>query len=98
MVPLKYLNDFWRTLEMPLINCKINFQLKCSEKCILVACTATNRVPEFKITDAKLYVPVVTLPTQDSEKLFKQLEFVFKRTINLINLKEQSSNCGSKRF
>ena len=46
---------------MPSINCEINLQLKWSEKCILVAATAANQVPEFKITDTKLYVPVVTL-------------------------------------
>ena len=48
----------------------------------LVAGTAANQVPEFKITDTKLYVPVVTLSTQDNVKLLKQLESGFKRTVN----------------
>ena len=45
---------------MQLTNWKINLQLKWSEKCVLVAGTAANQIPEFKITDTKLYVPVVT--------------------------------------
>ena len=47
-VPLKYLSDFWRSLEMPLISCKIELSLKRYEGCLLtVGTTAT-----FKITDA----------------------------------------------
>ena len=64
---------------MPLINCEICLQLKWSKNCILVA---ANQNPEFKITDTKLYVPVVTLSTQDNIKLLKKLESGFKRTIN----------------
>ena len=56
MVPLKYLSNFWRTLEMPLINCEINLQLKWSKKCILVADTVANQEPKFEITDTKIYV------------------------------------------
>ena len=37
MVPLKYLRNFWRTLEMPLINSEINFDLNWSKNCIIVA-------------------------------------------------------------
>ena len=66
MVPLKYLSNFWRTLEMPLINCEICLQLKWSKNCILVA---ANQNPEFKRIDTKLYVPVVTLSTQENLKL-----------------------------
>ena len=57
---------------MPLINCDVNLQLKWSEKCILVAGTAANQVKKFKITDTKLYVPVVILSTQDNVKLLKK--------------------------
>ena len=53
-------------------------QLKWYKNCILVAGTATNQNPKFKITDTKLYIPVATL----SNQLFKQLESGFKRTIN----------------
>ena len=82
MVPLKYLSNFWRTLEMPLINYEICLQLKWSKSCILVAGTAANQSPEFKITDTKLYLPVITLPTQDNIILLQQLESGFKRTNN----------------
>ena len=90
MVLLKNLTNFWRALKMPLISCEINLQLKLSEKFILVAGTAANQVPEFKIADTKLYVPVVILSTQDNVKLLKQLEYGFERTIGInINLKNK---------
>ena len=81
MIPLKYLGNFWKTLEMPLINCEICLQLKWSKNCVLVAGTAAKQIPYFQITDTKLYVPVVTSLTQDNIKLLKQLESNFKRTI-----------------
>ena len=68
-VPLKYLSNSWRTLEMLLINCEISLQLKWSKHCILVAGTAANKKPNFETTDTKLYVPVVTLSTQDKKSL-----------------------------
>ena len=74
IVPLKYLSNFWRTLEMPLINCDISLQLKWSKNCILVAGTAANQNPRFQINDTKPYVPLVTLSTQENIKLRKQLE------------------------
>ena len=82
MVPLKYFSNFWTTLEMSLINCEIGLQLKWSKDCIIVAGTAGNQNLEFNITDTKIYVPVVTLSTQENWKLLKQLEYGFKRTIN----------------
>ena len=82
IVPLKYLSNFWRTLEMPLINCDISLQLKWSKNCILVAGTAANQNPRFQINDTNLYAPFVTLSTQENIKLIKQLESCFKRTIN----------------
>ena len=92
MVPINYLHNFWRTIEMSLINCKINLELKWFEKYILlVAGTAANQVPESQITDTKLYVQVVTLSTRDNVDLLKQLQFYFKRTIRInINPKRQS--------
>ena len=68
MVPLKYLCNFWRTLEMSLINCEINIFLTCSEKCIVVTGDHSNRESKFAITNTKLYVPVATLSAQDNEK------------------------------
>ena len=79
MVPLKYLSNFWRTLEMPLINCKVNLILTCSSTCVI---TDSNGAGTFAITDTKLYVPVVTLSTQENTKLLQQLKSGFKREIN----------------
>ena len=56
MVPLKYLSNFWRTLEIPLINCEITHDLNWSEKCIMVATNTANIGATFSITDTKLYV------------------------------------------
>ena len=76
-IPLKYLSNFWRSLEVPLINCKVELSLNWIERCLLtVANTAT-----FKITDAKLYVPIVTLKTEDNTKLSKLLSEGFKRPV-----------------
>ena len=82
MVLLKYLSNVWRTLRMCLIICEISLQLEWSKNCILVAGTVANQNPESKITDTKLYVPVLTLSTQENIKLLKQLESGFKITVN----------------
>ena len=67
-VPLKFLSNFWRILEMPLINCEVNLILTWSENGVISSAT---RITKFKITDTKLYVPVVTLSTQDNAKLLQ---------------------------
>ena len=85
-------NDNITDLEMSLNNCKINLQLKWSDKCILFAGTAPNQEPDFEITDTKLYVPVVTLSTQYDIKLCKQLESCFKRTINWNKYHSKTTN------
>ena len=76
-IPLKYLINFWRSLEMPLVNCKIELSLNWIEKCLLT--TANTAI--FKIIDVKLYVPVVTLSAEDNVKLLKLLSEGFKRTV-----------------
>ena len=77
-VPLKYLSNFCRSLEMPLINCKIELSLNWIEKCLLR--TANSAI--FKITDTKRYVLIVTLSAEDNVKLLKLLSERFKRTLN----------------
>ena len=79
MVPLKYLTNFWRTLEMPLINCKVNIILTWSSTCVISNFTGAGT---FAITDTRLYVPVVTLSTQENTKLLQQLKSGFKEVIN----------------
>ena len=78
-VPLKYLSNFWRSLETPLINCKVELSLKWYENCIL---SSAGTAATFTITDTKLYVPVVTLKTEDNTKLSKLLSKGFKRPIS----------------
>ena len=82
MVQLKYLSNFWRTLEMPLINSKINLILTWSENCVRASTDVANQNATFAITDTKLYVLVVTLSTQDNSKLFQHLKSGFKRVIS----------------
>ena len=79
MVPLKYLNNFWRTLEMPLINCEVNLILTWSSTCVITNSTGAGTFP---ITDTKLNVPVVTLSTQENTKFLQQLKSGFKRVFN----------------
>ena len=64
MVPLKYLSNFWRTPEMPLINCEFELILTWSTDCVIIYTNVTNQVPTFTVTEASLYVHVVTLSTQ----------------------------------
>ena len=64
---------------MPLINCEVNLILTWSKDCVISSATGETK---FKITETKLYVPVVTLSTQDNAKLLQQLKSGFKRTIN----------------
>ena len=71
MVPLKYLSNFWRILEMPLINCEVNLILTLSSTCVITNFTGAGT---FKITDTKLYVPVLSVLTQDNSKRLQQLK------------------------
>ena len=64
---------------MPLINCEDNLELSWSRYCVITNSTGAGK---FAITETKLYVPVVTLSTQDNTKLLQQLKSDFKRTIN----------------
>ena len=69
MVPLKYLSNFWRSLEIPLINCEMELILDCSANCAIISTNNANQFPTFKITETNLHIPVVTLSTQDDSKL-----------------------------
>ena len=82
LVPLKYSSNFWRTLEMHLINCEINLILTRPTNCVIVSTNVSNQNATFEITDTKLYVPVVTLSAQDNSKLLQQLTCGFKRVIS----------------
>ena len=76
-VPLKYLCNFWRSLEMPLINCEVHLDINWSKDCVISTIVDTT----FKITNTTLYVLIVTLPSKDIVKLVKRLEEGFKRPV-----------------
>ena len=78
MIPLKYLSNFWRTLEMLLINCEVELILKWPAGCVIIYTDVANQNPTFTITETNLYIPVVTLSTQNNAKL----KSGFKRTIS----------------
>ena len=76
VVSLKYLSNFLRSLEMPLINCKIHLELNWNNDCVMYGTdtyadgdNANDRETAFQITSTKLYVPVVTLSTKDNVNL-----------------------------
>ena len=72
---LKYLNNFWRTLEIPLINCEINVIVIWSVDCIILSATETTK---FATTYTKLYVPVVALSAQGNAKILQELNSGFQ--------------------
>ena len=78
VVPLKYLSNFFRSLEMPLINCKIKLNLTWKKECVL-STDAGNAV--FIINDTKLFVPVVTLSKEDNKDFIEQQNKGFQRSI-----------------
>ena len=78
LVPLKYLSNFQRTVEITMINCEVELILTRSKNCVITNSTDEGK---FAITDTKLYLPVVTLSTQDNVKLLQQLKSGFKRKI-----------------
>ena len=86
VVPLKYLSNFWRSLEMPLINWKIQLELNWIEGCILSSSGDSERL---EITDAKLHFPIVTLSTKDNVTLRTQQTsqlFIFTNVIRCSRL------------
>ena len=66
---------------MPLINSEITLDTNWSENCVIMATDVEAQATTFSITDKKLYVPVVTLSTQDNAKLLEKWKSGFKRTI-----------------
>ena len=78
VVPLKYLSNYFRSLEMPLINCKIKLNLIWKKECVL-STDAGDAV--FIINDTKMYVPVVTLSKEDNKDFIEQQNKGFQRSI-----------------
>ena len=82
---------------MSLINCEVTIILTWSSDCDCVITNYTG-AGKFAITEIKLYVPVVTLSTQDNAKLFQQLKSGFKRTINWNKYKSNIKNICTKQI
>ena len=97
VVPLKYLRNFFRSLEMPLINCKIKLNLTWKKECVL-STGAGEAV--FIINDRKLYVPVVTLSKEDNKDFIEQKNKKFQRSIywNEYKTKEINEDADANVF
>ena len=100
-MPLKYLANFWRSLDIPLINCEITLILSWYKECVLVGrafrgppATAINSPTsaKFEITDCKLYVPMVTLSAENDNKLLEQLKSGFRIAIKWNKYMSKMSN------
>ena len=85
-VPLQYSSNFFRSLEMPLINCKIKLNLTWKKECVLS--TGAGEVV-FIINDTKLYVPVVTLSKEDNKDFIEQQNEGFQRSIYWNEIKQK---------
>ena len=99
-IPLKYLGNFWRSLDIPLINCEITL-ISWYKECVLVGrahrgppAAAINFPTDatFEITDCKFYVPVVTISVENDNKLLEQLKSGFRRSIKWNKYMSQMSN------
>ena len=107
VVPLKYLINFFKSLNFRLINCEVSLTLTWSENCIITSKATREADPDvdpavagfnnptnatFKITDCKLCVPVVTLSAEDDNKLLEKLKIGFKRAITWNKYRSEMSN------
>ena len=97
VLPLKYLTNFFRSLEKLLINCKIKLNLKWKKECVL-----STGVDEavFIINDTKLYVPVVTFSKEDNKDFIEQQNKGFQRSFywNEYNTKEINEDADANVF
>ena len=107
VAPLKYLSNFWKIVDIPLINCEVSLTLTWSKNCVIKSKATREADPDadpavaginnptgasFKITDCKLYVPVVTLSDENDNKLLEQLKAEFKKTIKWNKYISEMSN------
>ena len=90
-IPLKYLGNFWRALNMPLISCEVSLELKWNKNCVITsqqtginldgANTVAPTGATLVINDCKLYIPIVTLSKDDEIKLLTNLKSGFTREV-----------------
>ena len=103
-VPLKHLGNFWNSLDIPLVNCEVSLALTWSAACVITSIETRILVggqlnrddsptgATFKITDTKLYVPVVILSAENDNKPLEQLKIGFKRRIKWNKYRSEMSN------
>ena len=99
-MPYKYLSNFWRSLELPLINCKVKLKLKWIKYCVLSAPGNENVITDndnanntiFTIRDTKLCIPVVTFSARGNQKLSKLFSKRFERSVYWNEYKTKSEN------
>ena len=100
VVPIHYLSNFWRSLDLPLINCEIQLDFSWSKNCRIFEISRTPEVAgnspkdetlttgaAFQIKNAKLYVPIVTLPINDNIKILENKKQVFQRLMKSNRIK-----------
>ena len=97
VVPLKYLSNFFRSLEMPLINCKTKLNLTWKKECVL---STDDGNAVFIINDTKMYLPVVTLSKEDNKDFIELQNKGFQRSIcwNEYKTKEINENADANVF
>ena len=97
VVPLKYLSNFFRSLEMPLVNCKIKLNLTWKKEFVL---SNQDGAAVFIINNTKMYVPVVTLSKEDNKDFIEQQNKGFQRSIywNEYKTKEINENADANVF
>ena len=97
VVPLKYLSNFFRSLKMPLINCKIKLNLTWKKECVL---STDDGTAVFIINDTKMYVRVITLSKEDNKDFIEQQSKGFQRSIywNEYKTKEINENADANVF
>ena len=89
IVPLKYLSNFWRTLEMPLINCEVILILTWFRDFVIANSNGAGK---------KLFVPIVSLSTQHNARLLQELKSGFKRTINWNEYESNTRTFAKSRY
>ena len=80
-IPIKYLSNFWRFLNLPLIICEIELDLSWTKNCVLSEHHNSITGAIFHRKNSKLYVPVVTLSINDNIKFLENIKQGFKKTI-----------------
>ena len=90
-IPLKYLGNFWRALNIPLISCEVSLELKWDKNCVITSLEQRDigggnrdNAPTgatLVINYCQLYVPALTLSKDDEIKLLTNLKSGFKREI-----------------